>query len=171
MSGSWMLLGGSRDSGNFETFLSPCSVQCCLRLIGWCASGGRLGWLSYEVSCLFSVLVEKTRFCVAEESTSGAWSTARSGQFLWLTNLHRSEISAELSQIQFWTWYFKLEVSVWDGIPAVCLAGAFYWASVNWRQSVKCLVEPATSCNVWGWFYVIVIISRECWSLSVSQLC
>jgi len=31
------------DSGNFETFLSPCSVQGCRRLIGWCAGGWRLG--------------------------------------------------------------------------------------------------------------------------------
>ena len=50
-----------------------------------------------------------------------------------------------VSQIVFPVWCFKLEVYLWGGIPGVCLARIFYWASVRWRWKVKCIVESAAS--------------------------
>jgi hypothetical protein len=168
MYGSWMLLGGSWDSGNFESFLSPRSVQGCRRLIGRCACGGRLvvvviqGFMFGFCACLEDSFL----YCWGEHFRGLVDRLGRA--VLRITNLHRSEVSAEawVSQIQFRTWCFKLEVSVWDGIPGASLAGAFYWASVSLHRSVKCHVQPATSCNVCGWFYVIVTMSRECWSFA-----
>jgi hypothetical protein len=78
-SGSWMLLGRSLNSGNFETFFSPLLFKV---VAGWLVSvqvEGDWGWLSSEVSCLVSVLVTMTRVCVSEEATSGAWSTVQGG--------------------------------------------------------------------------------------------
>jgi len=126
MSGSWMLLGGSLNSGNFETFLSPLLLKV---VAGWLVSvqvEGDWGGCHARFRVWFLYSLRWLVFVFLRRLLQGPGRLSR-GEVLWLTNLHRRKVSTEawVSQIQFRTWCFKLEVSVCDGILGTCLAGAF----------------------------------------------